>query len=110
AEQPRQTCVAVVQDAPAEDSFEVDLRLAAHPSRPGVMRVDKENGKKARTIFAVRERFKGWTLLECRPITNRTHQTRAHLQHLRIPIAGDRIYGGYPLLLSQLKRSIRLKP
>jgi len=28
---------------------------------PGVMRVDKENGKRSRTLFEVRERFNGWT-------------------------------------------------
>ncbi len=110
AEKPRQTCVVLAQDAPSEDSFEVDARIAPHPGRPGVMRVDKENGKRARTLFEVRERFNGWTLLQCRPVTSRTHQIRAHLRHVQLPIAGDRIYGGYPLLLSQLKRSFRLKP
>ena len=110
AEKPRQTCIVLVQNAPAEDSFDVDARLAPHPSRPGVMRVDQELGKKACTRFEVRERFNGWTLMQCRPATSRPHQIRAHLRHVQLPVAGDRIYGGYPLLLSQLKRSFRLKP
>ncbi|MEY2411148.1 MAG: rRNA pseudouridine synthase [Verrucomicrobiota bacterium] len=110
AEKPRQTCVALVQDAPSEDSFSVEARIAPHPGRPGMMRVDNEHGKRARTVFEVRERFAGWTLLQCRPATQRPHQIRAHLRHVQLPIAGDRIYGGYPLLLSQLKRSFRLKP
>ena len=110
AEKPVLTCIVLVQDAPSEDSFEVDAPLAPHPARPGVMRVDQDDGKRSRTLFKVRERFQGWTLLECRPLTNRPHQIRAHLRHVQLPIAGDRIYGGYPLLLSQLKRSFRLKP
>ena len=48
--------------------------------------------------------------MECRPLTHRPHQVRAHLRHVRLPIAGDRLYGGYPLLLSQLKQGFRLKP
>ncbi len=34
------------------------------------------------------------TLVECRPITGRTHQLRLHLQFLGCPIANDPCYGG----------------
>jgi 23S rRNA pseudouridine1911/1915/1917 synthase len=33
------------------------------------------------------------TLVECRPITGRTHQIRIHLFHVKHPILGDPIYG-----------------
>ncbi|KAK4534597.1 hypothetical protein CDCA_CDCA02G0622 [Cyanidium caldarium] len=34
------------------------------------------------------------SLVECRPLTGRTHQIRAHLQHLGHPVANDVEYGG----------------
>lgn len=36
----------------------------------------------------------GYSLLILQPRTGRTHQIRAHLAYLRLPIAGDRRYGG----------------
>ena len=67
------------------------------------------DGKRARTLFEVREAFHGCALLSCQPLTGRTHQIRVHLRHARHPIMGDSVYGGQPLLLSRLKRDYRLK-
>lgn len=35
-------------------------------------------------------------LVECRPLTGRTHQIRVHLSSLGLPILGDTLYGGKP--------------
>jgi len=104
------TYVALVRSFPREDAFEVDAPLGAHAVRPGVMRVDRLNGKKAKTTFEVAERFEGYTLLRCRPTTIRPYQIRVHLQSERLPVAGDTVYGGQPLWLSRLKPDYRLKP
>ena len=109
SEKPWRPYVALVQGAPVEDKFEVNAPLASFPGRPGVLRVDPRRGKRARTLFETRERFQGWTLLTCRPLTSRPHQISAHLGLARLPIAGDRPYGGRPLLLSNLKSDYRLK-
>ena len=109
SEKPVTTVVALVQGVPAEPLFTVDAKLAARPTQPGLMRVDPKRGKRARTDFAVRERFAGYTVLECRPLTSRPHQVRVHLLQSGLPVAGDAAYGGRPLLLSRLKPGFRLK-
>ena len=110
SEKPLQLCLALVRGAAASPAFDCQAGLAPHPLRPGCMRVDSRNGKRARTEFSVRETFRGFLLLECRPLTARPHQVRAHLKHLRLPMVGDELYGGPPLLLSSLKPAYRLKP
>jgi len=110
APQPILTFVALGQGAPPGDRFEVVAPLGAHPTKPGLMRIDRQHGKKSKTLVEVAERFAGYALLRCRPLPDRPHQIRAHLQSVRLPLAGDRSYGGRPLLLSHLKREYRLKP
>ncbi|HEV2436236.1 MAG TPA: RluA family pseudouridine synthase [Verrucomicrobiae bacterium] len=110
SEKPLRKYVALAQGTPTEDKFEVDARLAPHPLKIGLMRVDPKNGKKAKTRFEVLEKFSGWTLLRCEPLTGRTHQIRAHLRHAGLPMVGDELYGGKKLWLSRLKHDYRLKP
>jgi len=104
------TFLALVEGTPNKEEILVEAKLAPHPTAPGLMRVDPRQGKRSQTRFRIRERFDGYTLIECQPLTHRPHQIRAHLQQLRHPIAGDAAYGGKPLLLSQLKPQYRLKP
>lgn len=109
SEKPDKTYVAVVQGQPAKDVFGAAFKLGPHPFKTGLMRVDEKSGKKCHTDFEVLERFSRYTLLLCRPRTGRTHQIRVHLERLHLPIAGDSLYGGAYLLLSQLKKNYRFK-
>jgi 23S rRNA pseudouridine1911/1915/1917 synthase len=52
-----------------------------------------ENGKPAVTHFEVLERFEGFTYIECKLETGRTHQIRVHMQYISYPLAGDPKYG-----------------
>ncbi|HZV33293.1 MAG TPA: RluA family pseudouridine synthase [Verrucomicrobiae bacterium] len=102
--------VALVHGNPVNNTFEIDAKLAPHPVKIGLMRVDEKNGKRALTQFELMEKFSGYSLLQCRPLTGRTHQIRAHLRQAGLPIVADSLYGGSPLLLSRLKKDYRLKP
>ncbi len=110
SEKPVSQYVALVHGSPFAETFEVDAKLAPHPIKPGLVRVDESNGKHSKTVFTVMEKFRNYTLLNCKPLTARTHQIRVHARHMGIPIAGDELYGGTPLLLSHLKSDYRLKP
>jgi RluA family pseudouridine synthase len=101
--------VALVEGAPEADTFEVAAKLAPHPARNGLMRVDSRGGKTARTLFQVVERLCGYTLLNCEALADRRHQVRVHLRHAHLPVAGDAMYGGKPLFLSHLKPGYRPK-
>ena len=57
-----------------------------------------EFGKPAITHYRVLERFGYVTLVECRLETGRTHQIRAHFQHIRHPLFNDGTYGGDKIL------------
>lgn len=59
------------------------IKMAVRP--PG-------RGKAAITRFTVRERFKGFTLIEAALGTGRTHQIRVHLTEAGHPVVGDETY------------------
>ncbi len=110
SEKPLKTYVALVHGNPVKDTFEVNAKLAPHPVKLGLIRVDEKNGKRSQTFFELLEKFNGCSLIKCRPVTGRTHQIRVHLRQAGLPIVGDELYGGSQLLLSRLKADYHLKP
>ena len=112
AEKVRLKYLALVHGEPLENQFEVNAKLSPHPVKPGVMRVDPQDGKQATTRFEVLENFPrhGYALLKCEPVLEREHQVRVHASHVGLKIVGDELYGGKPLWLSRLKKDYRLKP
>lgn len=101
---------ALITGAPASDHFEMTAKIAPDPLRPEQGRIDPLRGKKSRTLFDVVEKFAGYTVVRCHPLTARPQQIRVHLRHAGFPIVGDGVYGGKPLWLSRLKKDYRLKP
>ena len=51
------------------------------------------SGKQAQTRVGLSRTFGIYSLLQCTPLTGRTHQIRVHLQHVGHPIVGDDRYG-----------------
>jgi 23S rRNA pseudouridine955/2504/2580 synthase len=74
----------------------------------GNVTISRVEGKRAETHFQSLVYFKHYTLIEARPVTGRMHQIRIHLATQRASIAGDEMYGGKPVFLSQIKRGYRL--
>lgn len=67
-----------------------------------VVKVHPE-GKPSLTEFSVLKRYEGFTLIEARPITGRTHQIRVHAQYAGHCLAGDEKYGS-----DQVNESLRI--
>lgn len=57
-----------------------------------IVRVHPE-GKPSLTEFKLLQRFDGFSLIEARPITGRTHQIRVHAQYAGCALVGDEKYG-----------------
>ncbi|WP_338884892.1 23S rRNA pseudouridine(955/2504/2580) synthase RluC [Aeromonas hydrophila] len=70
----------------------VPLRKNDLQSGERVVRVSSD-GKPSETRFRIARQFADATLVECSPITGRTHQIRVHTQHAGHPIACDDKYG-----------------
>ncbi|MBR9671027.1 RluA family pseudouridine synthase [Bacillus cereus] len=83
---------AIVHGVIPHDKGTIDAPIARDKKERQSMTVD-ENGKNAVTHFQVLERFKDFTLVECRLETGRTHQIRVHMKYIGYPLAGDPKYG-----------------
>lgn len=94
-----------------EDSGTVDAPIARSASDRKKMAV-VPGGKRAVTHWRVLERYSGYTRVECRLETGRTHQIRVHMAHLHHPLLGDIMYGSkkpYPGLAGQCLHAKKLR-
>ena len=87
------TYLALVEGRVASESGQITTPISRDPVRRTRMTARLGQGRSAFTEFRVRQRFQGFTYLEIRIGTGRTHQIRAHLSSVRHPVAGDRLYG-----------------
>lgn len=76
-----------------DDTGTIDAPIGRHPKDRKKQAVTDKNSKKAVTHFRVLDRFKGFTFLEIKLETGRTHQIRVHMAYRGNPVAGDVVYG-----------------
>ena len=95
-----------------EDSGTVDAPIGRHPVDRKKMAIDPRNGRRAVTHWTVLNRYSGYTHVECRLETGRTHQIRVHMASIGHPLLGDAVYGSkkpWPGLAGQCLHARKLK-
>ena len=92
---PKKTYKAIVHGCPEWDEKEVDGPIGrAVGSRIRIRRaVNEVEGLQAVTSIKVLKRLDQLCLVQATPHTGRTHQIRVHLEHIGLPIVGDKMYG-----------------
>jgi RluA family pseudouridine synthase len=83
----------IVSGAPAEDGLVSINRGIKRDQGIRFMCADDDSASRAETLFRVLERGQGWSRVECRPVTGRTHQIRLHVREWGYPIWDDPLYG-----------------
>lgn len=84
---------AIVYGSFPDEEGVIDAPVGRNPKDRKKMCVNVQNGKRAVTHYKVLNRFQGFTHIECRLETGRTHQIRVHMAHIGHPLLGDAVYG-----------------
>lgn len=97
------TYLAIVRGWPEWESTTLNAPILRQgevmPSEIWVKQMVHEKGASCTTDFRVMKKWMGqgggkFSLIEAKPLTGRMHQIRVHLDHLGLPMVGDKIYGG----------------
>ncbi len=94
-----------------EDNGTINAPIGRHNTDRKKMAVDYKNGREAITHWTILARYPGFTHIQCRLETGRTHQIRVHMASTGHPLLGDLVYGSkkpYPGLAGQCLHARKL--
>lgn len=94
----RKTYKAIVIGSPQKQKERIETLIGRHHINRQKMAVVNHNGKEAITIYECVKSFEyqgtALSLLDVQILTGRTHQIRVHLAYRKMPVLGDKLYGG----------------
>ena len=90
------TYAALVVGSLPQDEGTIDAPIGRHVRDRTRMSLHTASPRRAVTHFTVARRYDGYTLVDVRLETGRTHQIRVHFAALGYPVAGDAVYGRRP--------------
>lgn len=88
----KKTYMAIVPGHLDPEEAVINMPIERNPKAPATFRVG-QNGKPSVTQYKVVQKNTGYSLVELKPTTGRTHQLRVHLAQQGHPIVGDPLYG-----------------
>lgn len=91
--------LALVHGIIPHETGMIDAPIARHPKDRTRMCIrDVPSAREAITTFTVLQRYEadvrdnGYTLVDCKLFTGRTHQIRVHMEYAKHPLVGDPMY------------------
>ena len=87
--------IALVDGIIDKDKLRINLPIGRDEKNRIKMAVTTKNSKEAITNITVLKRYikSGYTLVEAKLETGRTHQIRVHMSYIGHPLVGDNVYG-----------------